>query len=122
MEPFFPESNRAPQLGIDSESRGNLAGLMRIQDAKHIFAGKYAELLGVIGNHCSRHLLSECNPRLIQLLTLPSGALTCVATSECDKPSTKASAIQRCCSGSSNLKQRRNASASTEAPIGRAHV
>jgi hypothetical protein len=53
-----------------------------IQDTKHIFAGKYAELLGVLGNHCSRHLLSECNPRLIQLLTLPSGALIRVATSE----------------------------------------
>jgi hypothetical protein len=82
MEPSFPEDNRAPQLGIDSESRGNLVGLMRVQDAKHKFTGKYAELLGVIGNHCSRHLLSECNPRLIQLLTLPSGALICVATSE----------------------------------------
>ena len=64
MEPSFPEDNRAPQLGIDSESRGDLVGLMRVQDAKHIFAGEYAELLGVIGNHCSRHLLSECNPRL----------------------------------------------------------
>src|SRR6516225_2402082 len=117
MEPCFPEDNCAPQLGIDSESRGDLVGLTRVEDAQHIFASEYAELLGVVGNHCSRHLRNESNPRRIQLLTLPSGALICATTSECDKPSTKASIIQRCCSGSSNLKQRRNASASAEAPI-----
>src|SRR6516225_12165812 len=117
MEAFFPEGDCVTQLWIGGQRSGDLIGLVRIEAAQHVFAGEDMELFRIFGDHGSRHLRSESNPRRIQLLTLPSGALMRSAISEWDIPSTKARRTQRCCSWSSNLRQRRSAAASAKAPI-----
>jgi hypothetical protein len=91
MELLFPEGHRVAQLGVGRQRDRDLACFICLEDAEHEFASERVEFIAVVGNHHWRHLLSESNPRRIQLLTLPSGALMRSAICECDKPSTKAS-------------------------------
>src|SRR5579862_6688429 len=107
---LLPERDRLTQRRVIGQRFLDFARCGVVEKAQHIFAGHHIELVAVRGDHGSRQPLSERRPRRTQLLTLPSGAGKRAAISACEKPSTKASTIERRCFSSSSSRQRRSAS------------
>src|SRR4029077_9472708 len=97
MELLLPKRNCLAEFDIGIEGPRDLARFGLIEDAEHVFAGQRVQVVRVFGDHDWRHLRRVSSPLRIQLLTVPSGTSMRSVISECDKPSTKASTMQRLC-------------------------